>query len=64
MKNFEIIKKALNKKHPCDPVHKAISELETDVTTLIMAWNDLPAELKRNEKLASIGEVVRVIGGA
>lgn len=63
MENIQIIKDAVKRKHPCDPVHKAISETEVSMVDLVMAWNELPDELRFDERLNMIGEIVKEIGG-
>ena len=63
MKNIETIKNAIKKKHPCDPVHKAVSETETSLIDLVMAWNDLPDEIRLSKALDPIAEIIIEIGG-
>jgi hypothetical protein len=41
MKPIEILKKALAKKHPCDPCHAALEKLERENTRLREALNGI-----------------------
>ena len=62
MKQIQIIKDAVKRKHPCDPVHKAISIIEEDLTDLILAWNELPDTLRFDSQLNILAEIIREIG--
>ena len=63
MEKIEIIKKAIKRKHPCDPCHEALNTLEIDITELIMCWNDLPDKLRISPELDHLATVIRDIGG-
>ena len=36
MNAIEILRKAIVRKHPCNECHKALSELESDIITLVL----------------------------
>ena len=62
MKNIKVIKKAVQRKHPCDPVHNAIARIETNITDLIIAWNDLPDDIRLSKDLDQLSEIIIQIG--
>jgi len=64
MENIKIIKCAIKRKHPCDPVHKAVSDTENSLIDLVMAWNDLPDDIRLSKTLDPVAEIIMEIGGA
>lgn len=63
MKNIDIIRKAVSRKHPCDECHSAIINIESSIHDLIIAWNELPDELRMSDsRLIKLGEIVKDIG--
>jgi hypothetical protein len=61
MKNIQTLKNKFRAYPRVDECVEAIGEIEFNIIKLINSWNELPDELRYDDRLKGIAEVVRDI---